>query len=105
MDISVTYMGRDGKRKHTRLEGVGLPRSQDVKRRKGETKDQAFKRTVETVVRRAVFGAVNAELGQLSGEVAKKRGKRMSKAQAHALLNKAKKSRGVKFGVEFYRED
>jgi hypothetical protein len=105
MDIAVSFVGKDGKRKRTKLEGVGVPRSRDVRPRKGESKTKAFQRTVETIVRRAVFGAVNAELGQLSGQVARKVTKRMTKKSAQRLLNRAKKERAAKFSVKLFRED
>lgn len=105
MDLLVRFTGKDGRPKTVTLDGVGLPRAQDVRRRKGETKRQALDRTIEGIVRKAVFGVVNAELGQMSGEVARKLAKRTTKKTALKLLNKAKRTRAVKFGVKIYRED
>lgn len=105
MDLVVRFTGKDGRAKTVKLDGVGLPRAKDVPRKKGESAQVAYDRAVESVVRKAVFSTVNAELGQISGEVAKRLRRRTTKKTALALLNKAKRTRAVKFSVKIYRED
>lgn len=99
-DIEGSYIGTDGKKKKFKREGIGVPRPKDIRKRKGESKEQAFRRTVEERIRREVFNLL-ADKTYLSKTG---KGQKISKQEALRRLNSYKKSRGAKFKVTFRRE-
>lgn len=103
-DLNIQFNGPDGHRRAVSLSGLGVPRAKDVKRRKGESARAAFSRTVLELVRHQVFGTVNVQLGGSSRLGLPFEGKKMNKVQAFKALNKAKRSRAIRFRVSFYRE-
>jgi len=105
-DIEGEYRGADGKLHKFKREQIGVPRMRDIRRRRGESKEEALTRTVEDRIRLDTFKILQAQLGgyQVARAGTVVGGRTISRKQAAAQLRKIKRSRQVKIKVRFRRE-
>jgi hypothetical protein len=100
-DIAGSYIGPDGKRLAFKMQGVGIPRTKDVRPKKGETREEAVNRVVQGRITREIHGHL---LKGTYKDYGIKFGPKMTHEEIRETLSRFKKSRDVHFTVAFNRE-
>lgn len=113
--VKVRFRGKDGRLRHEKIEGLGVPRLKDAARvrrtikgkggkKRKETAKEALNRLIRDEARRYALGEVRKEWGSYTDpNTGRSKLRKMSKERAAKFLSKMKSERSAKIKIEFHR--